>query len=158
MTQLRLFITALILFAALFSVQANAVDGNNDVVQKNNVNVMSVLDNTPDSIINSYLSVSKSAFVKNSVKKQPEDLGFKALQPRLTANNSSLFLYQRQVEPNYETIFEFFAPSLARELYLRPLEPPIISPWFIVYEGKKSRISGWKDANLQYSATRTYHI
>lgn len=162
MIRFRLMFTVLLMFAALFSVQATAASSVQTIQVQSRVlvgtEIVSQFSNFQANIANpsvsAHLSVSKPVV---AVDQQPQGAGFESLQPRLTVSNSSLFLYSSQIEPNYAAIFEFFVPSLARQFYLQPLDPPIRSPWFIAYDGKKSRLSGWKDANLQYRAVLTYH-
>lgn len=172
MIRFRLMFTVLLMFAALFSVQATAASSvqtiqvqsrvlvGTEIVSQFSISQFSISQfsnfqaNIANPSVSAHLSVSKPVV---AVDQQPQGAGFESLQPRLTVSNSSLFLYSSQIEPNYAAIFEFFVPSLARQFYLQPLEPPIRSPWFIAYDGKKSRLSGWKDANLQYRAVLTYH-
>ena len=167
MIRFRLMFTVLLMFAALFSVQATAASSvqtiqvqsrvlvGTEIVSQFSISQFSNFQaNIANPSVSAHLSVSKPVV---AVDQQPQGAGFESLQPRLTVSNSSLFLYSSQIEPNYAAIFEFFVPSLARQFYLQPLEPPIRSPWFIAYDGKKSRLSGWKDANLQYRAVLTYH-
>lgn len=164
MIRFRLVLTVLLMFAALFSVQATAASSKQTIQSQSSVlvgaEVFSQLTDLNSKVIHTpvstHLSVSKQVAML-AVDQQPQGAGFESLQPRLTASNSSLFLYHSQVEPNYAAIFEFFVPSLARQLFLQPLEPPTRLPWFVSYDGKKSRLSGWKDANLQYRAVLTYH-
>ncbi|MFU2508533.1 hypothetical protein [Pseudoalteromonas sp. ASV78] len=164
MIRFRLVLTVLLMFAALFSVQATAASSMAVIQTQPSVLVGAEVfsqfsDFQPkaaNTAVSSHLSVSKQVAML-AADQQPQGSGFESLQPRLTVSNSSLFLYPSQVEPNYAAIFEFFVPSLARQLYLQPLEPPTRLPWFVSYDGKKSRLSGWKDANLQYRAVLTYH-
>lgn len=164
MIRFRLMLTVLLMFAALFSVQATAASSKQTIQSQSSVlvgtavfsqfsDLQSEVIHTP---VSTHLSVSKQVAML-AADQQPQGAGFESLQPRLTVSNSSLFLYHSQVEPNYAAIFEFFVPSLARQLFLQPLEPPTRLPWFVSYDGKKSRLSGWKDANLQYRAVVTYH-
>ncbi|WP_062568943.1 hypothetical protein [Pseudoalteromonas arabiensis] len=83
--------------------------------------------------------------------------GFDTLVPRLTASNSSLFLYHSQVDPDYELLIEFFAEDWGKEHFLAPPGAVREIPWFALATQRKSRISGWKDANLLYKANTTYH-
>lgn len=164
MIRFRLVLTVLLLFTALFSVQANAVSNAEANVSQPTAFFQSAMLSDLSALEVKVFDTSVSditPFTKKipiaAADQQTEGAGFESLQPRFSASNSSLFLYQSQVEPSYVAIFEFFVPSLARQLYLQPLEPPITLPWFVAYEGKKSRISGWKDANLQYRAVLTYY-
>ncbi|HAG40934.1 MAG TPA: hypothetical protein DCL33_13725, partial [Pseudoalteromonas sp.] len=63
-----------------------------------------------------------------------------------------------QSEPEYDVVFEFFAHTHFREIYLSPNAFIAQQPWYtLVTHSKKSRLSGWKDANLLYTAVSTYH-
>ncbi|EWH07285.1 hypothetical protein AT00_06255 [Pseudoalteromonas lipolytica SCSIO 04301] len=86
-----------------------------------------------------------------------EKSGFDTLLPRLTASNSSLFLYHSQVDPDYELLIEFFAENWGKAHFLAPPKRAQTVPWFAITSARKSRISGWKDANLIYKARATYH-
>jgi hypothetical protein len=67
-------------------------------------------------------------------------------------------LHTVQSEPEYDVVFEFFAQHLVRQIFLRPQAVNAIQPWYtLVHNSKKSRLSGWKDANLLYRAVTTYH-
>ncbi|MGS0496990.1 hypothetical protein CWB85_01335 [Pseudoalteromonas sp. S1727] len=162
MIRFRLVFAVLLMFAALFSVQATAASSTKVELSQPIVTfqplIQADLSQLAVKIFDNSTSDTTPFTKKSAADEQPsEGAGFESLQPRLTVSNSSLFLYHTQVEPNYVAIFEFFVPSLARQLYLQPLEPAITLPWFVCYEGKKSRLSGWKDANLQYRAVVTYH-
>ena len=152
MFNVRVFITAFLLFCALFSVQSSA----QCVTHKLNT-VTTSLSVFADSVeLVKTLPISKS--VKGSEHKKTHQTGFDAHQPRLTASNSSLFLHVAQSEPEYDVVFEFFAHTLFREIYLSPNAFIAQRPWYtLVTHSKKSRLSGWKDANLLYTAASTYH-
>ncbi len=160
MTHLRFVLNTLLLVVALLSAQvASGVSVNKTY----SIVSLSSIKLDYGQFIDKAHSVSLSALTTAPVKydkhidEQPKQSDFESVQFRLALSNSSLFLHQVQVEPNYTPIFEFFTPSLARELYLKPLAPPITRPWYTAYEGKKNRLSGWKDANLLYRAVTTYH-
>ncbi|MEJ2911993.1 hypothetical protein [Pseudoalteromonas sp. C12FD-1] len=152
MFNVRVFITAFLLFCALFSVQSSAQCATHKL---NTVAIsLSVFADSVD--LTKTQPISKS--VKGSEHKKTHQTGFDAHQPRLTASNSSLFLHATQSEPEYDLVFEFFAQTLFREIHLRPNAFVVQQPWYtLVSHSKKSRLSGWKDANLLYSAVTTYH-
>ncbi|WP_404340276.1 hypothetical protein [Pseudoalteromonas mariniglutinosa] len=89
--------------------------------------------------------------------KNTKQTDFAALQPRLTASSASLFLYPSQVETDYHLVFEFFAATLDKGLFLSLVNKALSIPWFILTRNTKTRLSGWKDANLLYRAVNTYH-
>ncbi len=154
MIRLRLIFSAFLFVVALFSAHVSAAGVDKVSFEQ--------------SLINSELTISQLSHpqldesvgdygTSKQVDEQPSDPGFEPVQFRVVISNSSVFLHQLQVEPNYTEIFEFSPPSLARELFLQPLEPAVSPPWYTAYEGTKSRLSGWKDANLLYRAVNTYH-
>jgi len=156
MFKLRVFITAFLLLAALFSVQSNAAQ----TTQNLNPAVTSHILFTDAVDITKTKSVTKSVTESAGVPapKKTHQTDFSAHQPRLTANNSSFFLHSVQSEPEYDVVFEFFAQHLVRQIFLRPQAVNAIQPWYtLVTHSKKSRLSGWKDANLLYRAVTTYH-
>ncbi|KTF18472.1 hypothetical protein [Pseudoalteromonas sp. H105] len=161
MIHLRFIIIALLIVFSLLSVHASNHVGVSKEVESA-VSFTSVkLDHWQriSSTQVEFLSPLAPVLVESTkhIASHPKESGFEPVQFRLALSNSSLFLHQVQVEPNYTPIFEFFKASLARELYLKPLEPPITRPWYTAYEGKKTRLSGWKDANLLYRSVNTYH-
>ena len=129
MIRFRLMLTVLLMFAALFSVQANAASSMQTFQMQSITQVATAIDAKFSDLQSTVTNSPGSAHL--AADKKPQGAGFASLQPRLTASNASLFLYHTQVEPNYAAIFEFFVPSLARQLYLQPLEPPIRLPWFV---------------------------
>ncbi|MGO2010861.1 MAG: hypothetical protein ACTH7Q_11355 [Pseudoalteromonas sp.] len=160
MIHFRLVIPVLLMFIAFFSVQGNTIACDKvNIIQSTSTFQPGTLHSTIDfpSISLSNIKPLTQHITVKQVYPQPKEPGFKPVLVRLVVSNSSLFLYQNQTEPNYTPIFEFFTPSFARALYLKPLEPPITLPWFTAYNGKKSRLSGWKDANLLYRGVITYH-
>jgi len=160
MTRLRFILNTLLLSVALLSAQVASgvsVDKTGSIASLPSIK----LEHSQfiDKAQSANLAALTTAPVKydKHIDERPKQSDFESVQFRLALSNSSLFLHQVQVEPNYTSIFEFFTPSLARELYLKPLEPPITRPWYTAYEGKKMRLSGWKDANLLYRSVNTYH-
>ncbi|TMO72683.1 hypothetical protein CWC16_04770 [Pseudoalteromonas sp. S3776] len=152
MFNVRVFITAFLLFCALFSVQSSAQCATHKL--NTATSSLSMLADSVD--LAKTLPISKS--VKGNEHKRTHQTGFDAHQPRLTASNSSLFLHAAQSEPEYDVVFEFFAQRLVRQIFIRPQAVNAIQPWYtLVYHSKKSRLSGWKDANLLYRAVTTYH-
>lgn len=155
MIRFRLIFTALLFVVALFSAHGNAV-GADKTDHQQGYSFTSL-----SSELNYEYSLKSTPFVQHTSVKhldsQQNEPGIEPVQFRLVVSNSSLFLHPAQAEPNYIPTFEFFAPSLAKALFLQPLAPPITQPWYTVYEGRKSRLSGWKDANLLYRAVNTYH-
>jgi len=152
MFKFRVFITAFLLLAALFSLQSNAVQ----VSQNLNPAVSSHILFTDAIDITKTKPTKKSSDAPAHKKTQHTD--FDSHQPRLTASNTSLFLHTVQSEPEYDVVFEFFAQHLVRQIFLRPQAVNAIQPWYtLVHNSKKSRLSGWKDANLLYKAVTTYH-
>ena len=152
MFKFRVFLTAFLLLAALFSVQSNAMG----VSQNLNITVSTQVSLTDIGDLTKIQPISKS--VDTAQHKKTHQTDFDAHQPRLTANNSSLFLHTVQSEPEYDVVFEFFAQNLVRHIFLRPRAINPIQPWYtLVTNSKKSRLSGWKDVNLLYRAVTTYH-
>ena len=152
MFKFRVFLTAFLLLAALFSVQSNAMGAsqNLSITVSTQVSLIDIADLTK------IQPISKS--VDTAQHKKTHQTDFDAHQPRLTANNSSLFLHTVQSEPEYDVVFEFFAQNLVRHIFLRPRAINPIQPWYtLVTNSKKSRLSGWKDVNLLYRAVTTYH-
>ena len=152
MFKFRVFLTAFLLLAALFSVQSNAMGASQNL----NINISTQVSLTDIADLTKIQPISKS--VDTSQHKKTHQTDFDAHQPRLTANNSSLFLHTVQSEPEYDVVFEFFAQNLVRHIFLRPRAVNPIQPWYtFVTNSKKSRLSGWKDVNLLYRAVTTYH-
>ncbi|WP_350544082.1 hypothetical protein [Pseudoalteromonas sp. 5-MNA-CIBAN-0065] len=167
MFKFRLFLTAFLLITALFSACSEAAPVKHGLNTANSTLTSAAFSAAPFSLdITSLGNVSlgishPSILVKVLHAKQqtkPNKTAFDALQPRLTASNSSLFLFSAQTEPEYDVIYEFFIHTLARQFYLQPKAISTALPWYtVVSNNKKSRISGWKEANLLYSATNTHH-
>ncbi|MBB1297107.1 hypothetical protein P4S81_11625 [Pseudoalteromonas sp. B28] len=152
MFKFRVFLTAFLLLAALFSVQSNAMGASQNL----NITVSTQVSLTDIADLTKIQPISKS--VDTAQHKKTHQTDFDAHQPRLTANNSSLFLHTVQSEPEYDVVFEFFAQNLVRHIFLRPRAINPIQPWYtLVTNSKKSRLSGWKDVNLLYRAVTTYH-
>ncbi|MEZ7491616.1 hypothetical protein QO198_08635 [Pseudoalteromonas distincta] len=152
MFKFRVFLTAFLLLAALFSVQSNAMGASQNL----NITVSTQVSLTDIADLTKIQPISKS--VDTAQHKKTHQTDFDAHQPRLTANNSSLFLHTVQSEPEYDVFFEFFAQNLVRHIFLRPRAINPIQPWYtLVTNSKKSRLSGWKDVNLLYRAVTTYH-
>ncbi|WP_405600666.1 MULTISPECIES: hypothetical protein [unclassified Pseudoalteromonas] len=152
MFKFRVFLTAFLLLAALFSVQSNAMG----VSQNLNINVSTQASLTHIGDLTKIQPATES--VDTPQHKKTHQTDFDAHQPRLTAHNSSLFLHAVQSEPEYDVVFEFFAQNLVRHIFLRPRAVNPIQPWYtLVTNSKKSRLSGWKDVNLLYRAVTTYH-
>jgi hypothetical protein len=152
MFKFRVFLTAFLLLAALFSVQSNAMGASKNL----NITVSTQVSLTDIADLTKIQPISKS--VDTAQHKKTHQTDFDAHQPRLTANNSSLFLHTVQSEPEYDVVFEFFAQNLVRHIFLRPRAINPIQPWYtLVTNSKKSRLSGWKDVNLLYRAVTTYH-
>ncbi|MBH0067940.1 hypothetical protein [Pseudoalteromonas sp. NZS100] len=152
MFKFRVFLTAFLLLAALFSVQSNAMGASQNL----NINISTQVSLTNIGDLTKIQPISKS--VDTLQHKKTHQTDFDAHQPRLTANNSSLFLHTVQNEPEYDVVFEFFAQNLVRHIFLRPRAVNRIQPWYtLVTNSKKSRLSGWKDVNLLYTAVTTYH-
>lgn len=177
MFKFRLFLTAFLLITALFSACSEAAPVKHGLNTANSTLISAAFSAAPfsldatsldttslgaTSLGNVSLDISHpSILVKVLHAKQqtkPNKTAFDALQPRLTASNSSLFLFSAQTEPEYDVIYEFFIHTLARQFYLQPKAISTALPWYtVVSNSKKSRISGWKEANLLYSATNTHH-
>lgn len=172
MFKFRLFLTAFLLITALFSACSEAAPVKHGLNTANSTLISAAFSAAPfsldatsldaTSLGNVSLGISHpSILVKVLHAKQqtkPNKTAFDALQPRLTASNSSLFLFSAQTEPEYDVIYEFFIHTLARQFYLQPKAISTALPWYtVVSNSKKSRISGWKEANLLYSATNTHH-
>lgn len=155
MIRFRLIFSVLLFVVAFFSAQGNAAVADKANWTQPFAAHESFIDLNSEQSIKIQL-VDKAESVKH-VSHEQNSPGFEPTHFRLVVSNSSLFLHQIQVEPNYTPIFEFFTPSLAKELFLQPLEPPIKHPWYTAYKKEKSRLSGWKDANLLYRARNTYH-
>lgn len=152
MFKFRVFLTAFLLLAALFSVQSNAMGASQNL----NIIVSTQVSLTDIGDLTKIQPISKS--VDTAQHKKTHQTDFDAHQPRLTANNSSLFLHTVQSEPEYDVVFEFFAQNLVRHIFLPPRAVNPIQPWYtLVTNSKKSRLSGWKDVNLLYRAVTTYH-
>ncbi|MBB1281151.1 MULTISPECIES: hypothetical protein [unclassified Pseudoalteromonas] len=152
MFKFRVFLTAFLLLAALFSVQSNAMGASQNL----NINISTQVSLIDIGDLTKIQPISKS--VDTAQHKKTHQTDFDAHQPRLTANNSSLFLHTVQSEPEYDVVFEFFAQNLVRHIFLRPRAINPIQPWYtLVTNSKKSRLSGWKDVNLLYRAVTTYH-
>lgn len=155
MIRFRLIFTALLFVVALFCAHGNAAGADKaDHQQEYSFNSPSI------ELSGEYNLTATPSVQYTSVQHldpRQKDPGIEPVQFRLVVSNSSLFLHPAQAEPNYIPIFEFFTPSLAKTLFLQPLAPPTTQPWYTVYEGRKSRLSGWKDANLLYRAVNTYH-
>lgn len=177
MFKFRLFLTAFLLITALFSACSEAAPVKHGLNTANSTLVSAAFSAAPFSLDTTSLDTTSldatslgnvsldishpSILVKVLHAKQqtkPNKTAFDALQPRLTASNSSLFLFSAQTEPEYDVIYEFFIHTLARQFYLQPKAISTALPWYtVVSNSKKSRISGWKEANLLYSATNTHH-
>ena len=177
MFKFRLFLTAFLLITALFSACSEAAPVKQDLNTANSTLISAAFSAAPFSLDTTSLDTTSldttslgnvslgishpSILVKVLHAKQqtkPNKTAFDALQPRLTASNSSLFLFSAQTEPEYDVIYEFFIHTLARQFYLQPKAISTALPWYtVVSNSKKSRISGWKEANLLYSATNTHH-
>jgi len=182
MFKFRLFLTAFLLITALFSACSEAAPVKHGLNTANSTLTSAAFSAAPFSLDTTSLDTTSldatsldatslgnvsldishpSILVKVLHAKQqtkPNKIAFDALQPRLTASNSSLFLFSAQTEPEYDVIYEFFIHTLARQFYLQPKAISTALPWYtVVCNSKKSRISGWKEANLLYSATNTHH-
>ncbi|MBE0419205.1 MAG: hypothetical protein WBH48_02655 [Pseudoalteromonas nigrifaciens] len=172
MFKFRLFLTAFLLITALFSACSEAAPVKHGLNTANSTLISAAFSAAPFSLDTTSLDATSldatslgishpSILVKVLHAKQqtkPNKTAFDALQPRLTASNSSLFLFSAQTEPEYDVIYEFFIHTLARQFYLQPKAISTALPWYtVVSNSKKSRISGWKEANLLYSATNTHH-
>jgi len=177
MFKFRLFLTAFLLITALFSACSEAAPVKHGLNTANSTLISAAFSAAPFSLDTTSLDTTSlgnvslgnvsldishpSILVKVLHAKQqtkPNKTAFDALQPRLTASNSSLFLFSAQTEPEYDVIYEFFIHTLARQFYLQPKAISTALPWYtVVSNSKKSRISGWKEANLLYSATNTHH-
>lgn len=172
MFKFRLFLTAFLLITALFSACSEAAPVKHGLNTANSTLISAAFSAAPFSLDATSLDTTSldatslgishpSILVKVLHAKQqtkPNKTAFDALQPRLTASNSSLFLFSAQTEPEYDVIYEFFIHTLARQFYLQPKAISTALPWYtVVSNSKKSRISGWKEANLLYSATNTHH-
>lgn len=177
MFKFRLFLTAFLLITALFSACSEAAPVKHGLNTANSTLTSAAFSAAPFSLDTTSLDTTSldatslgnvsldishpSILVKVLHAKQqtkPNKTAFDALQPRLTASNSSLFLFSAQTEPEYDVIYEFFIHTLARQFYLQPKAISTALPWYtVVSNSKKSRISGWKEANLLYSATNTHH-
>ncbi|WMS95761.1 hypothetical protein RB215_06920 [Pseudoalteromonas sp. HL-AS2] len=177
MFKFRLFLTAFLLVTALFSACSEAAPVKHGLNTANSTLISAAFSAAPFSLDTTSLDATSldatslgnvsldishpSILVKVLHAKQqtkPNKTAFDALQPRLTASNSSLFLFSAQTEPEYDVIYEFFIHTLARQFYLQPKAISTALPWYtVVSNSKKSRISGWKEANLLYSATNTHH-
>jgi hypothetical protein len=152
MFKFRVFLTVLLLLAALFSVQSQAMGDSHNLTT--HVSASTVLTELNDFSKTPPIAKSHS----DQQHKKSHQTGLDAHQPRLTANNSSLFLHSMQSEPEYDVVFEFFAQHLVRHIFLRPTAVKPIQPWYtLLTHSKKSRLSGWKDVNLLYKASITYH-
>tara|TARA_R110002049_G_scaffold266894_2_gene443152 strand:- start:95 stop:646 length:552 start_codon:yes stop_codon:yes gene_type:complete len=181
MFKFRLFLTAFLLITALFSACSEAAPVKHGLNTANSTLISAAFSAAPFSLDTTSLDATSldttsldatslgnvsldishpSILVKVLHAKQqtkPNKTAFDALQPRLTASNSSLFLFSAQTEPEYDVIYEFFIHTLARQFYLQPKAISTALPWYtVVSNSKKSRISGWKEANLLYSATNTH--
>ena len=152
MFKFRVFLTACLFFAALFSVQSNAMG------VKHNLNT-SVSTYSTALNLDPLTKITVPAKSQGNLKhKNSKHSDFDAHQPRLTANNSFLFLHSAQGDPEYAVVYEFFVQNALRHIYLPPQAVTIRQPWYTwVFKSKKSRLSGWKDANLLYTAVTTYH-
>ncbi len=150
MCKLRVFLAALLLCVAFFSAQAETVG------VKSNVNGSAVIAFSIFSDLTEVTSVNQTtAYIQQQETHQPDHT---TQQPKLISNNSSLFFYSEQTEPQYELIFEIFAQTLATQASLQSKAVNTPQPWYtLVSNSKKSRLSGWKDANLLYKAVTTYH-
>lgn len=172
MFKFRLFLTTFLLITALFSACSEAAPVKHGLNTANSTLISAAFSAAPFSLDTTSLDATSlgnvsldishpSILVKVLHAKQqtkPNKTAFDALQPRLTASNSSLFLFSAQTEPEYDVIYEFFIHTLARQFYLQPKAISTALPWYtVVSNSKKSRISGWKEANLLYSATNTHH-
>ncbi|WP_338411116.1 MULTISPECIES: hypothetical protein [Pseudoalteromonas] len=177
MFKFRLFLTAFLLITALFSACSEAAPVKHGLNTANSTLISAAFSAAPFSLDTTSLDTTSldttslgnvslgishpSILVKVLHAKQqtkPNKTAFDALQPRLTASNSSLFLFSAQTEPEYDVIYEFFIHTLARQFYLQPKAISTALPWYtVVSNSKKSRISGWKEANLLYRATNTHH-
>lgn len=177
MFKFRLFLTAFLLITALFSACSEAAPVKHGLNTANSTLISAAFSAAPFSLDTTSLDTTSlgnvslgnvsldishpSILVKVLHAKQqtkPNKTAFDALQPRLTASNSSLFLFSAQTEPEYDVIYEFFIHTLERQFYLQPKAISTALPWYtVVSNSKKSRISGWKEANLLYSATNTHH-
>ena len=103
MFKFRVFFATCLFFAALFSVQSHAMGVKHELNsnQSSYSDVINVdhLTNTP--------TPTKS--LGNLKHKNSKHSDFAAHQPRLTANNSFLFLHSAQGDPEYDVVHEFFA-------------------------------------------------
>lgn len=79
--------------------------------------------------------------------------------PRLVRTNASLFLLPIQLNPSYVLQIEFLPEDLSAKHFIQPLAPPNNDPWFVhsALSNGSGRLSGWKDANLLYKSSITYH-
>ena len=152
MFKFRVFLATCLFFAALFSVQSHAMG----VKQGLGSNLSSLTDIVNvDHLTNISVPTKSLGDLQHKNSKHSD---FAAHQPRLTANNSFLFLHSAQGDPEYDVVHEFFALNGCRHIFLRPQAVTINQPWYTwVFKSKKSRLSGWKDANLLYIAVTTYH-
>ena len=153
MLNFRSLLTTCLFVFALFSAQGHAASVQSEVSK-----------GTDSSFTTGYITDLSKVLLRvkptlNKTPKKTHQTDFTAHQPRLTAHNPSLFLSVTQSEPQYDVIFEFFEKILARQIYLQPLTITNTQPWYtIIYKNKKSRLSGWKDANLLYCSVITYHV
>ncbi len=87
---------------------------------------------------------------------EPEDLFNLSTLTRLSP---SLFSAEIQISPNYVLVMEFFKVKLTAALFKNLANPPVLTQWFeqLSHKTNSSRLSGWKDSNLLYSARTTYH-
>jgi hypothetical protein len=167
MFKFRVFIIAFSLMAAFFTLQSSAASVKPDlnfISVAKSTDVKSITDKntasqtTTASFIDSTQALLVTKKIDVTHHKKTNQTGFEAHQPRLIASNSSLFLYGVQTEPQYDVVYEFFALTIAKQIYLKsqPVNAP--QPWYtLVSKSKKLRLSGWKDANLLYTAVITYH-
>ncbi len=152
MFKFRVFLATCLFFAALFSVQSHAM-GVKHELNSNQSSYSHVVN-----VENLTIAPTPLKSLGNLQHKNSKHSEFAAHQPRLTANNSFLFLHSAQGDPEYDVVHEFFALNGCRHIFLRPQAVTINQPWYTwVFKSKKSRLSGWKDANLLYTAVTTYH-
>lgn len=117
--------------------------------------------------------VNSHSFEKNSIKQLSITLSEQLLAssadndesedlfnlPRLTRISPSIFSAEVQTTANYVLVIEFFKSKLNAAMFKLLSNPPEVSLWFeqLSHSSNSSRLSGWKDGNLLYSARTTYH-
>ncbi|WP_372761677.1 hypothetical protein [Pseudoalteromonas sp.] len=152
MFKFRPMLTVLLLFAALFCVQGQAAPVNDDLSSIHSTHSHAVFSSD---MLNTPLQAKAAP---GEHHKQLKVLQFESLQPRRAAGQAANALHCAEKEPEYDVIFEFFTTTLAKQLYLQPKAVNNEPPWYALpFNRKKLRVSGWKDANLLYTAVTSYH-